>query len=130
MRCAVMLVFINACEPAQPPVQPTGQSVPLADGRVSVLMITTTSGFRHGSIPSDVQAMRSAAGSTGEFTVTATEDLSMLAEATFASYDVVMFALTSGELPLTPGQQAALVNFVAGGRGFIGIHSATDTLYD
>ena len=41
--------------------------------------------------------MRSAAASTGEFTVTATEDLSMLADATLASYDVVMFALTSGD---------------------------------
>jgi type 1 glutamine amidotransferase len=70
-----------------------------------------------------------AAGSTGGFTVAATEDLSMLSDATLSSYDIVMFALTSGELPLTAGQQAALVNFVAGGRGFIGVHSATDSLY-
>jgi type 1 glutamine amidotransferase len=70
-----------------------------------------------------------AAGSTGGFTVAATEDLSMLSDATLSSYDIVMFALTSGELPLTAAQQAALVNFVTGGRGFIGVHSATDTLY-
>ena len=130
MRWVALLVFICACGSSQPSVAPTGQAGPPADGRVRVLMITATSGFRHDSIPSAVQSMRSAAGSTGEFTVTATEDLSMLADATLASYDVVMFALTSGELPLTAGQQAALVNFVAGGRGFIGVHSATDTLYD
>ena len=130
LRWLAPLVFVCACGSSQPLVAPTRQTAPPADGRVRVLMITATSGFRHDSIPSAVQSMRSAAGSTGEFTVTATEDLSMLADATLASYDVVMFALTSGELPLTAGQQAALVNFVAGGRGFIGIHSASDTLYD
>jgi type 1 glutamine amidotransferase len=44
--------------------------------------------------------------------------------------DVVMFAPTSGELPLTDAQKAALLDFVHRGGGFIGIHSATDTLYD
>ena len=73
--------------------------------------------------------MRSLAASTNEFTVVATEDLSVVAQPTLASYDVVMFALTSGELPLSAGQQAALVNFIREGKGFVGIHSATDTLY-
>ena len=40
-----------------------------------------------------------------------------------------MFAMTSGELPFTPEQQNALLAFVNGGKGFIGTHSATDTLY-
>jgi type 1 glutamine amidotransferase len=130
LRWLGLLVFVCACGSAQSPVQPTGQREPSADGRVRVLMVTATAGFRHDSIPAAVQSMRSLAGSTGEFSVVPTEDLSVLAEPTLASYDVVMFALTSGELPLTVGQQTALVNFVAGGRGFIGVHSATDTLYE
>ena len=52
-------------------------------------MVIATAGFRHDSIPSAVQSMRSLASSTSEFTVVATEDLSMLAEGTLASYDVV-----------------------------------------
>ena len=40
-----------------------------------------------------------------------------------------MFANTSGELAFTPDQQNALIAFVNGGKGFIGTHSATDTLY-
>ena len=49
---------------------------------------------------------------------------------TLRSYDVVMFALTSGELPFSAAQKSALLDFVSSGHGFIGIHSATDTLYD
>ena len=41
-----------------------------------------------------------------------------------------MFALTSGELPLTAAQRTALIDAINGGKGFIGIHSATDTLYE
>lgn len=73
--------------------------------------------------------MRSLAASTGDFTITATEELSALSRANLAGYDVVMFALTSGELPLSPDHKATLVDFVAAGRGFVGVHSAADTLY-
>jgi type 1 glutamine amidotransferase len=91
-------------------------------------MVTATAGFRHDSIPSAITAVRSVA--TGQFTVTATEDPAALSPSNLSGYDVVMFALTSGELPLSAEQKAALVEFVAGGRGFIGVHSATDTLYE
>ena len=40
-----------------------------------------------------------------------------------------MFLLTSGELPLTPAGRRALLAFVAGGGGFVGVHSATDTFH-
>jgi hypothetical protein len=93
-------------------------------------MVTATAGFRHDSIPAAVASMRSLAASTGEFTITATEDLSALSQANLGGYDVVMFALTSGELPLSPDQKTALVDFVGAGRGFVGVHSATDTLYE
>ena len=39
-----------------------------------------------------------------------------------------MFALTSGELAFNESQRAALIAAINGGKGFIGIHSATDTL--
>jgi type 1 glutamine amidotransferase len=43
---------------------------------------------------------------------------------------VLLFANTSGELPLEPGQQQALLDFVANGGGFVATHSATDTFYN
>ena len=98
--------------------------------RSRVLMLTTTAGFRHDSIPTARQVMNSLAASTGEFTVNATEDLSALSAETLGGYDVIMFALTSGELPLSAQQKSVLIDFVSSGHGFIGVHSATDTLYE
>ncbi len=46
------------------------------------------------------------------------------------NYHVLFFALTTGELPFTADQKAAILAFVSRGGGFLGVHSATDTLYD
>ena len=43
---------------------------------------------------------------------------------------MLFFALTSGELAFTAEQRAAILSFVANGKGFLGAHSATDTLYE
>ena len=93
-------------------------------------MLTATAGFRHDAIATAQQVMSALAASTGAFTVTSTEDLAAISEAGLASYDVLFFALTSGELPFSAAQKAAIVNFVTAGNGFLGVHSATDTLYD
>jgi type 1 glutamine amidotransferase len=93
-------------------------------------MLTATAGFRHDSIATARQVMSQLAASSGQFTVTATEDLSAISAANLAAYDVVFFALTSGELAFTDAQKSALLAFVAGGGGFMGAHSATDTLYN
>jgi uncharacterized protein len=92
-------------------------------------MLTATAGFRHDSITT-ARDVLPALGAANRFDVTATEDLSNFTAANLANYDVVMFAMTSGELPLATGQKAALLEFVSGGKGFIGFHSATDTLYE
>lgn len=91
-------------------------------------MLTATAGFRHDSIPTARDVLTSLGPANG-FTMTATEDLSSFTISNLANFDVVMFAMTSGELPFTPEQQNALLAFVSGGKGFIGTHSATDTLY-
>jgi type 1 glutamine amidotransferase len=93
-------------------------------------MLTATRGFRHDSIAAARDMMNAMASSSGEFTVTMTEDVSAITASTLAGYDVLFFALTSGELPFDSEQKAAILNFVSGGRGFLGVHSATDTLYD
>jgi type 1 glutamine amidotransferase len=92
-------------------------------------MLTATAAFRHDSIPTARQVMAGLAASAG-FSVNATEDLSLVNADTLRNYDVVMFALTSGELPFSAAQKTALIDFVSGGHGFIGVHSATDTLYE
>ncbi len=93
-------------------------------------MLTATAGFRHDSIPTARQVMSTLGASTREFTVTATEDLSSISVTTLTRFDVIFFALTTGELAFSADQKAAIVNFVADGHGFMGVHSASDTLYE
>jgi len=97
---------------------------------VRVLVVTATAGFRHDSIATARQVLSELARSTGQFTVTATEDLTTMSAATLSNVDVLFFALTSGELPFTAEQKSAILNFVSGGKGFVGAHSATDTSYE
>lgn len=92
-------------------------------------MLTATAGFRHDSIPAARAAIANLATSGG-YTVTATENLADVTAARLASTDVLMFALTSGELALDEAQKRAIIEFVDGGGGFVGVHSASDSLYE
>lgn len=92
-------------------------------------MLTATQGFRHASIPVARDVMSGLAPAHG-FVVEATDDISAITTARLASTDVLMFALTSGELPFDAAQKSAILAFLNSGGGFVGVHSATDTLYD
>lgn len=129
--CLGWVLAAGACSSAEPTVGPSATSQPPASrgAAIRVLMITATAGFRHDSISAARQVMASLSVSTGEFTVMVTEDLSTISTSSLSSYDVLVFALTSGELEFSSAQRAAITEFVSGGRGFVGIHSASDTSY-
>jgi type 1 glutamine amidotransferase len=93
-------------------------------------MLTATAGFRHDAITTARQVVAQLASSSGAFAVTVTEDLPAITAANLANYDVLFFALTSGNLPFSAAQKSDILAFVSRGGGFIGVHSATDTLYD
>lgn len=107
-----------------------------------ILIYTRTLGYRHGSIPTGVAAMKIMGEKTGAFTVDHSEDPAMFDENRLSKYDAVLFLNTTGDclLPkrgkLTKAERATyeqrkknLLNFVKSGKGFAGIHSATDTFY-
>ena len=126
--CFVIFVSFVAAFCARSPVAPT--SHPAFTGPiVRVLMLTATAGFRHDSIATAREVMAQLAAANG-LTVSATEDLSTITASNLANFDVVMFANTSGELAFSAEQRSALLAFVLGGQGFVGTHSATDTLRD
>jgi len=125
----LLLGWLACSSPSSPASSSMTPSGP-APGPVRVLMLTATAGFRHDSIATARQVLATLGSSTGEFAVTSTEDLSSLNAANLANYDVVFFALTSGELPLTDAQKSAILAFVSNGKGFLGAHSAADTLYE
>jgi uncharacterized protein len=100
-----------------------------AEQRVSrVLYVTHAAGYRHEVLPLSQAILKQLGETSGLFELAATEDVSDLTTANLARCDTVMF-YTTGELPMSHAQKAALLDFVRSGRGFIGIHSATDTFY-
>ena len=92
-----------------------------------LLYLTHSAGYRHEAIP----LSRTVLSRIGQslFDVTATEDVSQLTTENLARYAAVMF-FTTGELPMSATQKTALLDFVRSGRGFVGVHSATDTFYE
>lgn len=93
-----------------------------------ILYITHSAAFRHQSIPHSVEALKAIAAISGKLEITATEDVSLLNAAALRNYDAVMF-YTTGELPISDQQKQDLLTFIRGGKGFGGVHSATDTFY-
>jgi len=65
---------------------------------------------------------------SGRFDVFCSEDLSLISADSLQNFDILYF-FASGELELSDQQKADLLAFVRDGKGFGGVHSATDTLY-
>ena len=63
---------------------------------------------------------------TGDFEVVLSQDLNELTAERIARYDVVLF-YGSGQNFETPEQEKGLCDFVRGGGGYAGIHSASDS---
>jgi type 1 glutamine amidotransferase len=96
-----------------------------------VLVVTVTKGFRHSSIPTAEKVLGELAKKSGAFEVDYVRtDEEMAEKMTLASlkkYDGVIFANTTGNLPL-PDKQGFL-DWIKSGKGFIGMHSASDTFH-
>jgi len=129
MRQACVIAIVALAVGCNSPTTPTPRPSQPNVAPFRVLMLTATAGFRHDSIATAREVMNTLAGPNG-FSVTMTEDLGSISADQLANVDVIMFALTSGELAFTPTQRSALIAAVNGGKGFVGIHSATDTLYE
>jgi cytochrome c len=106
----------------------TACSEPRPAPRFHALVFSRTAGFRHDAIPAALAAIRQLA-QDNNFTADPTEDPSVFNDANLARYQVVIFALTTGDV-LDDTQQGALERFIRSGRGFVGFHSASDTEYD
>ncbi len=94
----------------------------------TVLVFSKTAVVRHKSIPAGIAAVK-ALGRQHNFRVEASEDATIFTDARLAKYQVVVFLNTTGNI-LNTAQEAAFRRFIQKGRGFVGIHSATDTEYN
>lgn len=94
----------------------------------SLLVFSKTDGFRHSSIPTGVETLEEMGDEYG-FSVYATEEASHFTSDNLDSYDVIVFLNTTENI-LNDEQQEVFKGFIQSGKGFVGIHSATDTEYD
>ncbi len=104
-------------------------SIGVAAEPKKLLVVTVTKGFRHDSIPTAERVLEGLAQTSGAFAVDyARTDADLAAKMTLAAlaaYDGVVFASTTGDLPL-PDRQGFL-DWIASGKAFVGVHAATDT---
>ena len=92
------------------------------------LLFTKTDGFHHESINEGVTAIKQLAN-RNNFTVDWQEDAKLFNDKNLEKYQVVIFLNTTGNI-FNDEQQAAFEKFIKSGKGFVGIHSASDTEYD
>ena len=97
----------------------------------NLLVVTVTKGFRHSSIPTAEAVLGSLAerhpALSVDFARTDAAIQEKMTAAALASYDGVIFANTTGELPL-PDREAFMA-WIRSGKGFVGMHSASDTFH-
>ncbi len=95
----------------------------------NALLITKTDGWHHEAINEGVDAMRALA-KKHHFNLTWEENVGKeINDESLKKYDVVVFMLTTGNV-LNDEQQAAMERFIQSGKGYVGIHSASDTEYE
>jgi type 1 glutamine amidotransferase len=110
-----------------------------------ILIFSRTAGYRHDSIPVGIKAITMMGDKTGAYTALATEDESFFEPQKLKVFDAVFMLNTTGDcLRPATGENAnadekakaaareeflkkSLVDFVSGGKGLMGTHSATDT---
>ena len=125
-----MLACGNGDAGPQTPSSPQPTPSPSVPARV--LVVTHTAGFRHDSIPAAEAALQRIGTESGlfqtEFCRTADEVRTRLTTAGLASVDAVFFANTTGNLGIP--DMAAFLAWIAGGKAFLGAHSASDTYHE
>lgn len=109
----VQLVFCNAA---------------LAQKQFKALLVTTTRGWHHESLHAGVLAIQQL-GVKNFYDVVLFEDPKAFTDKYLEQFKVVIFLNTTGDI-FDTAQQKVLERFIQSGKGFVGVHSATDTEYD
>lgn len=94
----------------------------------NALLITKTAGWHHESIIEGVTAIKALA-EKNFFNVVWNQDRVPVTEKYLQNFQVVIFLNTTGDI-FTDDEQKAMEKFIQSGKGYVGIHSASDTEYD
>ena len=100
----------------------------LAQKQFRALLVTTTRGWHHESLHAGVLALQEL-GRKNFFDVVLYEDPHGLTDKFAEQFQVIIFLCTTGDI-FDSAQQKVMERFIESGKGYVGIHSATDTEYD
>ncbi|MFO1501198.1 MAG: ThuA domain-containing protein [Verrucomicrobiota bacterium] len=102
-----------------------------------VLVVTATKEFRHDSIPTAERIIAELGEKSHAFSVDyvrggkdGKEDADVVEKMSpeaLKAYDAVIFANTTGNLPIP--DKDAFIDWIKSGKGFVGMHSASDTFH-
>lgn len=112
------LVKVDAVLPAKSPTVPKKPR--------KLLIYTACKGYVHDSIPLAAETFVRMGKKTGAFEATVTADAEMFTSEKLADFDAVLMDNCTGDNLPKPAQKKALLEFVKGGKGIVGIHAATD----
>jgi type 1 glutamine amidotransferase len=101
-----------------------------------VLVLCKAQGFVHSSIPLAAKMVEYLGDKTGAWMTTITYDSAAINAENLKHYDAIFLDSTTGQFLDDPNDQAttqarrqALLDFVNGGKGLVGIHAATDSYH-
>ncbi len=135
-QSAEQIEKINAAAPAKAFAEPKQAR--------KLLVFSRTRGYRHGSIPIGIEAMKILGAKSSAYEIVQSEDIAVFEPNALKQFDAICMLNTTGEL-FTPANLAkmpedernealarekrlkkSLLDFVTGGGGLVGIHAATD----
>ncbi|HYM11474.1 MAG TPA: ThuA domain-containing protein [Bryobacterales bacterium] len=134
LTAAIVVFLAFACLAQGPRAQKKSDSLK------HLLVIGDSEGWTHDSISHAMVTLGKIGAESGLFDVTLRTDVRLITKKPIAPpvrnaknldyFDAILF-YTTGELPLDDSQKADFLSFVRDdGKGFLGTHSATDTLYE
>ena len=91
-----------------------------------LLVFSLSEGYKHSAIPRASQALEILGKKTGAFEIVQSEDLSVFRPENLKRFDAVCFNNTTQLKFEDQGLRKSLLDFIAQGKGFVGIHAATD----
>lgn len=99
-----------------------------AQKQFKVLLVTTTRGWHHESLHAGVLALQEL-GNKNFFDVVLFQDPNGFTDKFLEQFQAVVFLCTTGDI-FDSAQQKVMERFIQSGKGYVGIHSASDTEYD
>ena len=122
LQAALVLIALGAAV-AMPLMADSGS----AANQPRVLVLSEARGYKHASIPDQVRFLKQLGRRSRRFDVVHIPHASDLSKEKLANAKAVVFASTTGELPIDDETRQALVDFVKDGGALIGLHSASNT---